>query len=296
MMCVRKSLFALFSIALASLLCSCLEENGVGAPEEEKEQCEAVTVYDTLHRTWGYSWEIPLQSGETKRELLPRKGGEEFDFEQYPFRIARLFPGFILSPYDGGPGSPVVLYDGATEPCTTHVRVELFDTLALDSLIPPDYDFAYSAFEKAAIDDALSRIMKGSSGFVNVVSPDRFRILDIPDSFVVTAPRLTSWCCDSYYSRLPEQRASGCPPVEVDTGTVVLCECAFLTSDGPFPVMYDEKTVIGLEWNLPEDLDSLVVKWETENAYGYKDTVESRVQLAPAVCLPEPERVIALDG
>ena len=265
------------------------------APEEEKGQCEAVTVYDTLHRTWGYSWEVPLQSGETKRELLPRTGGEEFDFEQYPFRIARLFPGFILSPYDGGPGSPVVLYDGETKPCTTHVRVDLFDTLALDSLIPPDYDFAYSAFEKATIDDALSRIMKGSSGFMNVMSPDRFRILDIPDSFVVTAPRLTYWCCTSYYSRLPEQRASGCPPVEEDTGTVE-CACKTFNSDGSFPVMYNEKTVIGLEWNLPEDLDSLVVKWETENAYGYKDTVESRVQLAPAVCLPEPERVIALDG
>jgi len=61
--------------------------------------------------------------------------------------------------------------------------------------------------------------------------------------------------------------------------------------------MYDEKTVIGLEWNLPEDLDSLVVKWETENAYGYKDTVESRVQLAPAVCLPEPgQAIVSLDG
>ena len=291
-MCAERSLSALLSIALASLLCSCLEENGVGAPEEEKGQCEAVTVYDTLHRTWGYSWEIPLQSGETKRELLPRKGGEEFDFGQYPFRIARLFPDVISIPYDGG---FVVPYDGETKPCTTHVRVELFDTLALDSLIPPDYDFAYSAFEKATIDDALSRIMKGSSGFVNVMSPDRFRILDISDSFVVTAPRLTSWCCDSYYSLLPEQRASGCPPVEEDTGTVE-CACKPFNSDGSFLVMYDEKTVIGLEWNLPDDLDSLVVKWETENAYGYKDTVESRVQLAPAVCLPEPERVIALDG
>lgn len=293
-MCVRKSLFALSSIALASLFCSCLEENGVVAPEEEKEQCEAVTVYDTLHRTWGYSWEVPLQSGETKRELLPRTGGEEFDFEQYPFRIARS--DVISIPYDGG---FVVRYDGETKPCTTHVRVDLFDTLALDSLIPPDYDFAYSAFEKATIDDALSRIMKGSSGFMNVMSPDRFRILDIPDSFVVTAPRLTSWCCDSYYSRLPEQRASGCPPVEEDASIVwvqVECLCAPLKSTGPVPVMYNEKTVIGLEWNLPEDLDSLVVKWETENAYGYKDTVESRVQLAPAVCLPEPERVIALDG
>ena len=61
--------------------------------------------------------------------------------------------------------------------------------------------------------------------------------------------------------------------------------------------MYDEKTVIGLEWNLPDDRDSLVVKWETENAYGYKDTVESRVQLAPAVCLPEPGQVaLPLDG
>lgn len=290
-MCVGKSLSALLSIALAPLLCSCLEENGVGAPEEEKEQCEAVTVYDTLHRTWGYSWEIPLQSGETKRELLPRKGGEEFDFEQYPFRITR--PRYAIV----SPDFVRILYDGATEPCTTHVRVELFDTLALDSLIPPDYDFAYSAFEKATIDDALSRIMKGSSGFVNIMSPDKFRILDIPDFFVVTAPRLTSGCCTSYYSRLPEQQASGCPPVEVDTGTVVLCECAFLTSDGPFPVMYDEKTVIGLEWNLPEDLDSLVVKWETENAYGYKDTVESRVQLAPAVCLPEPgQEIVSLDG
>ena len=286
MMCARKSLFALLSTALASLFCSCLEENGVGAPEEEKGQCEAVTVYDTLHRTWGYSWEIPLQSGEVKRELLPRKGGEEFDFEQYPFWIARNRYVFA------SPGNVVM-----ARPCTTHVRVELFDTLALDSLIPPDYDFAYSAFEKAAIDDALSRIMKGSSGFVNVVSPGRFRILDISDSFVVTAPRLTSGCCDSYYSQRPEQRASGCPPVEVDTGTVVLCECAFLASDGPFPVMYDEKTVIGLEWNLPEDLDSLVVKWETENAYGYKDTVESRVQLAPAVCLEEPgQAIVSLDG
>ena len=288
-MCVRKSLFALFSIALASLLCSCLEENGVGAPEEEKEQCEAVTVYDTLRRTWGYSWEIPLQSGETKRELLPRKGGEEFDFEQHPFRITR-------SRYAiASPDFVKILYDGETKPCTTHVRVELFDTLALDSLIPPDYDFAYSAFEKATIDDALSRVMKGSSGFMNVMSPDRFRILDISDSFVVTAPRLTYGCCTSYYSLLPEQRASGCPPVEEDTGTVE-CACKPFNSDGSFLVMYDEKTVIGLEWNLPDDLDSLVVKWETENAYGYKDTVESRVQLAPAVCLPEPERVIALDG
>ena len=293
MMCVRKSLFALSSIALASLFCSCLEENGVGAPEEEKEQCEAVTVYDTLHRTWGYSWEIPLQSGETKRELLPRKGGEEFDFEQYPFRITRSRYAIV------SPDFVKILYDGETKPCTTHVRVELFDTLALDSLIPPDYDFAYSAFEKATIDDALSRIMKGSSGFVNVMSPDRFRILDISDSFVVTAPRLTSGCCTSYYSLLPEQRASGCPPVEGDTAKVsgnLDCACATHESTGSVPVMYDEKTVIGLEWNLPEDLDSLVVKWETENAYGYKDTVESRVQLAPAGCLPEPERVIALDG
>ena len=290
-MCVGKSLSALLSIALAPLLCSCLEENGVGAPEEEKEQCEAVTVYDTLHRTWGYSWEIPLQSGETKRELLPREGGEEFDFEQYPFRIARS--DVISIPYDGG---FVVRYDGETKPCTTHVRVDLFDTLALDSLIPPDYDFAYSAFEKATIDDALSRIMKGSSGFVNIMSPDRFRILDISDSFVVTAPRLTYWCCTSYYSLLPEQRASGCPSVEEDTGTVE-CACKTFNSDGSFPVMYNEKTVIGLEWNLPDDLDSLVVKWETENAYGYKDTVESRVQLAPAVCLPEPgQEIVALDG
>ena len=291
MMCVRKSLFALSSIALASLFCSCLEENGVGAPAEEKGQCETVTVYDTLHRTWGYSWEIPLQSGEVKRELLPRTGQEEFDFEQYPFRIARNRYVFAY------PGDVVIVHDGETKPCTTHVRVELFDTLALDSLIPPDYDFAYSAFEKATIDDALSRIMKGSSGFVNVMSPDRFRILDISDSFVVTAPRLTSGCCTSYYSLLPEQRASGCPPVEEDTGTVE-CACKPFNSDGSFLVMYDEKTVIGLEWNLPDDLDSLVVKWETENAYGYKDTVESRVQLAPAVCLPEPEpeRVVALDG
>lgn len=289
-MCVGKSRFALLSIALASLLCSCLEENGVGAPEEEKEQCEAVTVYDTLHRTWGYSWEIPLQSGEVKRELLPRKGGEKFDFEQYPFRITR--PRYAIV----SPDFVKILYDGETKPCTTHVRVELFDTLALDSLIPPDYDFAYSAFEKATIDDALSRIMKGSSGFMNVMSPDRFRILDIPDSFVVTAPRLTSWCCDSYYSRLPEQRASGCPPVEEDVVTVE-CLCKLLDSTEPVPVMYDEETVIGLEWNLPEDLDSLVVKWETENAYGYKDTVESRVQLAPAVCLPEPGQVaLPLDG
>ena len=288
-MCVRKSLFALSSIALASLFCSCLEENGVGAPAEEKGQCETVTVYDTLHRTWGYSWEIPLQSGETKRELLPSwQRREEFDFEQYPFRIVRhrYVPDYVE-----------ILYDGAAKPCTTHVRVELFDTLALDSLIPPDYDFAYSAFEKATIDDALSRVMKGSSGFMNVMSPGRFRILDIPDSFVVTAPRLTSGCCDSYYSRFPEQRASGCPPVEEDSFAVE-CLCKLLDSTEPVPVMYDEETVIGLEWNLPDDRDSLVVKWETENAYGYKDTVESRVQLAPAVCLPEPEpeRVVALDG
>ena len=292
-MCVGKSRFALLSIALASLLCSCLEENGVGAPEEEKEQCEAVTVYDTLRRTWGYSWEIPLQSGETKRELLPRKGGEEFDFKQYPFWIARNRYVFA------SPDFVRILYDGETKPCTTHVRVELLDTLALDSLIPPDYDFAYSAFEKATIDDALSRIMKGSSGFMNVMSPDRFRILDIPDSFVVTAPRLTSGCCDSYYSRLPEQRASSCSPAEGDTAKapVLLCVCATHESTGSVPVMYDEKTVIGLEWNLPEDLDSLVVKWETENAYGYKDTVESRVQLAPAVCLPEPgQEIVSLDG
>lgn len=287
MMCVRKSLFALSSIALASLFCSCLEENGVVAPEEEKGQCETVTVYDTLHRTWGYSWEIPLQSGEVKRELLPANGQEEFDFEQYPFWIARNRYVFA------SPGNVVM-----ARPCTTHVRVDLFDTLALDSLIPPDYDFAYSAFEKATIDDALSRIMKGSSGFMNVMSPGRFRILDIPDSFVVTAPRLTSGCCDSYYSRLPEQRASSCSPAEGDTAKapVLLCVCATHESTGSVPVMYDEKTVIGLEWNLPDDRDSLVVKWETENAYGYKDTVESRVQLAPAVCLPEPERVIALDG